>query len=207
MRYEAGDCTIVISMKRAFKPCPGNDFYCRSHFCQKSHWTKGYNPWVFLDFGSKFNLQQNWHHWNAPFKLITMVQIPASYLIPSPRYLASIVYLAFLAEMALQSSYRTRVLFLPIIPPHIVTYHLTLTSHTITLTSHHHTQSPHTPSHSPHTPSQYHFTKLQMHEKPCEQTWGRVLEPWTTFTLIHTPSRHRTITLPPHTLPQILWRY
>ena len=39
-----------------------------------------------LDFVSKFNLQQNGHHWNAPFVLITTVQIPASYLIPSPRY-------------------------------------------------------------------------------------------------------------------------
>ena len=43
---------------------------------------------VFHNFGSKFNRQQNGHHWNAPFMLITMVQIPASYLIPSPRYLA-----------------------------------------------------------------------------------------------------------------------
>ena len=39
-----------------------------------------------LDFVSKFNLQQNGHHWNAPFVLITTVQIAASYLIPSPRY-------------------------------------------------------------------------------------------------------------------------
>ena len=42
---------------------------------------------VFDDFGSKFKLMQNGHHWNAPFMLITMVQIPLSYLVPSPRYL------------------------------------------------------------------------------------------------------------------------
>ena len=40
---------------------------------------------IIHDFGSKFNLQQNGHHWNAPFMPITMVQIPASYLIPSLR--------------------------------------------------------------------------------------------------------------------------
>jgi len=43
---------------------------------------------VFHDFGSKFNLQQNGHHLNIPFMLITMVQIPPPYLIPSPRFLA-----------------------------------------------------------------------------------------------------------------------
>jgi len=43
---------------------------------------------VFHDFGSKFNLQQNGHHLKALFMLITMVRIPASYLIPSPSYLA-----------------------------------------------------------------------------------------------------------------------
>jgi len=43
---------------------------------------------AFHDFGSKFNPQLNGHHLNAPFMLITMVQIPAPYLIPSPRYLA-----------------------------------------------------------------------------------------------------------------------
>ena len=47
-----------------------------------------YKSMVLHDLGSKFNLQQNGHHMNAPFMLITMVQIPASYLIPSPRYLA-----------------------------------------------------------------------------------------------------------------------
>ena len=46
---------------------------------------------VFNDFGSKFNLQQNGHHLKAPFTLIAMVQIPASYLIPSPRYLAQCI--------------------------------------------------------------------------------------------------------------------
>ena len=43
---------------------------------------------VFHDFGSKFNLQQNRHNLKALFMQITMVQIPASYLIPSPRYTA-----------------------------------------------------------------------------------------------------------------------
>jgi len=45
---------------------------------------------VFNDLGSNFNLQQNGHHFNAPFMLITMVQVPALYLIefPSQRYLA-----------------------------------------------------------------------------------------------------------------------
>jgi len=44
-------------------------------------------PKAFYNSGSKFNLKQNGHHLNAPFMLITMVQIPAPYLIPSPRYL------------------------------------------------------------------------------------------------------------------------
>jgi len=43
---------------------------------------------VFHNFGTKFNLKQNGHHLNAPFMLITMVQISAPYLIPSPGYLA-----------------------------------------------------------------------------------------------------------------------
>ena len=42
----------------------------------------------FHDFGSKFNLQQNGRQLNASFMLMAMVQIPASYLIPSTRYLA-----------------------------------------------------------------------------------------------------------------------
>ena len=46
---------------------------------------------VFHDFGSKFNGQKNGHHWNAPIMLITLVQVPASYLLPSPRYLYSLV--------------------------------------------------------------------------------------------------------------------
>ena len=46
------------------------------HFCpKKSHSTKGYNPWRFHDFGSKFNRKQNGHQWNASFMLIAMVQI------------------------------------------------------------------------------------------------------------------------------------
>ena len=39
------------------------------------------------DFGSKFSLQQNGNHLNAPFMSITMVQIPDPYLIPCPSYL------------------------------------------------------------------------------------------------------------------------
>ena len=62
-------------------------FNVRHIFCQKSHSIKG---WVsvfmfFHDFGSKFNLQQNGHQLKALFMLITMVQIPASYVNPSPR--------------------------------------------------------------------------------------------------------------------------
>ena len=53
-----------------------------------------------LDFGSKFNLQQNGHHWNAPFVLITTVQIPASYLIPRPRYPSLVPRLFWEGEMA-----------------------------------------------------------------------------------------------------------
>ena len=45
------------------------------------------HPKVFHELGLNFNLQQNGHHWNAPFMLITMVRIPASYLIPTPRYI------------------------------------------------------------------------------------------------------------------------
>ena len=37
------------------------------------------------DFGSTD--RKNGHHWKAPFMLITMVQIPASNLIPCLRYL------------------------------------------------------------------------------------------------------------------------
>ena len=43
---------------------------------------------IIHDFGTKFNQQQNWHL----FMLITMVQIPASYLIPSPRYILVCYY-------------------------------------------------------------------------------------------------------------------
>ena len=43
---------------------------------------------VFHNFGSKFNLQQNGHHYKALFMLIKMVQISASYLIPSLRYIS-----------------------------------------------------------------------------------------------------------------------
>ena len=46
---------------------------------------------VYHDFGSKFNRHQNGHHWNSLFMLITMVQIPASYLLPSLRYLAKLL--------------------------------------------------------------------------------------------------------------------
>ena len=46
---------------------------------------------VFHDFGSKFDLQQNGHRLNTPFMLITMVQVPPPYLIPSPRYLAKYI--------------------------------------------------------------------------------------------------------------------
>ena len=46
---------------------------------------------VFHDFGSKFNLQQNGHRLNTPFMLITIVQVPPPYLIPSPRYVAKYI--------------------------------------------------------------------------------------------------------------------
>ena len=88
MKYEAGNHAIMhmISMKRAFKGCPKMFFfYCWSH---KSYSTKSYihNPRFFM-----INLQQNGYHLNALFMLITMVQIPPSYLIPSPRYLAKYI--------------------------------------------------------------------------------------------------------------------
>ena len=67
----------------------------KSHrFCNGLHsklWTaldQRLQSMVFHDSGSKFNLQQNGHHLNAPFMLITMVQVPALYVIPSQRYLA-----------------------------------------------------------------------------------------------------------------------
>ena len=50
---------------------------------------------VFHDLESNFNLHQNDTKMglplNAPFMLITMVQIPPSHLIPSPRYLAKYI--------------------------------------------------------------------------------------------------------------------
>ena len=46
---------------------------------------------VFHDFGSKVNLQQNGRRLNTPFMLITIVQVPPPYLIPSPRYLAKYI--------------------------------------------------------------------------------------------------------------------
>jgi len=81
MKYEAGNHAIMISMKRDFKGCPKMFFsYCWSH---KSYSTKGYihNPCFFM-----INLQQNGYHLNALF-----MQIPPSYLIPSPRYLAKYI--------------------------------------------------------------------------------------------------------------------
>ena len=73
IRYEAGNCAIVINMKRAFKRCPKR------------------GSMVFHDFELKSNLQQNGHHLNTPFMLITMVQVPPPYLIPSPRYLTKYI--------------------------------------------------------------------------------------------------------------------
>ena len=72
--FEAGNCAVVISMKTAFKRCRHPPM-----------------SMVFHDLGSKFNLQQNGHHLNAPFMLITMVQIPPQYHILSPRYLAKYI--------------------------------------------------------------------------------------------------------------------
>ena len=46
---------------------------------------------VFHDFGSKVNLQQNGRRLNTPFMLITIVQVPPPYLIPSPRCLAKYI--------------------------------------------------------------------------------------------------------------------
>jgi len=63
---------------------------------------------VFHDFGSKFNLQQNRHHLNALFMLITMVQIPASYLIPSPRYLAQYIAQTFVKFLLHVSSVKCK---------------------------------------------------------------------------------------------------
>ena len=75
IRCEAGNCAIVISMKTAFKRFP-KSFSLLVLFCQKSHSTKGYNPWLFMhDLGSKLNLQQNGHRLNVPFMLIKRVHI------------------------------------------------------------------------------------------------------------------------------------
>ena len=41
---------------------------------------------LFFDFWSKSNLWQNRYHLKALFTLITMVQVPASYDLPSLRY-------------------------------------------------------------------------------------------------------------------------
>ena len=77
----------IVPLWSAYMELSNDVFKMNSHFCQKLHLTKGYNnPWFFHDFESKFNLQQNRHQWNAPFMLITMVQIPASYLIRSPTF-------------------------------------------------------------------------------------------------------------------------
>ena len=86
MRYEAGDSAIVVGMKRV-----SNDVL---EIISATFLPKNYSrpKAIIHDFGSKFNRLQNGHHWNAPFMLITTVQIPASYLLPSPRYLAQ--YLA-----------------------------------------------------------------------------------------------------------------
>ena len=73
IRYEAGNCAIVINMKRAFKRCPKR------------------GSMVFHDFELKSNLQQNGHRLNTQFMLITMVQVPPPYLIPSPRYLTKYI--------------------------------------------------------------------------------------------------------------------
>ena len=85
MRYEAGNCTIAISMKRPFKRCPKKWILMLVTFLPKIALKQRLSI-VFHDLGSKFNLQQNGHHLNAPFMLITMVQIPPQYLILSPRY-------------------------------------------------------------------------------------------------------------------------
>jgi len=91
MRYEAGNCTIAISMKRTFKWCPKSGFQCWSHFCLKWHSNKGYNPWFFMILGQNSTYSKNGHRLNTLFMLITMVQVPPPYLIPSPRYLAKCI--------------------------------------------------------------------------------------------------------------------
>ena len=87
MKYEAGNHAIMIRYEKSFQRMPQNVFfYCWSH--------KSYSTKVYIhnhDLVSKFNLQQNRYHLNALFMLITMVQIPPSYLIPSPRYLAKYI--------------------------------------------------------------------------------------------------------------------
>jgi len=96
MEYEAGNCAIVISMKRAFKinDAPKCFFFLIVGFISdnrtqpKATIINGF----FMIMGH-FNLQQNGihYHLNAPFMLITMVQIPPSYLILSPRYLTKYI--------------------------------------------------------------------------------------------------------------------
>ena len=53
MRYEAGICTIVISMNGAFKSCP---FCCRLNFDPKLLKTMDYSLWSSAIFGQKCDL-------------------------------------------------------------------------------------------------------------------------------------------------------
>ena len=85
--YSCRDCAIVISIKRAFKWCP-KVIFDGGHIFAKKIALKQRIIHGFHNFGSKSNLQQNGHHLKALFMLITMVQISASYLIPSPRYIS-----------------------------------------------------------------------------------------------------------------------
>ena len=67
MRYEAENCTILISTNRAFTQC---QFCCKLNFDPKT-----------MDYGQK----GDWHH-KWLLMLITLAQSPASYLIHTPRF-------------------------------------------------------------------------------------------------------------------------
>ena len=78
MRYEAGICTIVISMNGAFQLCP---LCCRLNFDPKSWKTMDYSLWSSAIFDKKCD--QHWklgHQLKVLLMLIAMAQYQASYV-------------------------------------------------------------------------------------------------------------------------------
>ena len=76
MRYEAGICTIVISVNRAFS---------RLNFDPKSRKTMDYSLWSSAKNATKIKSFLG-HHLKVPFMLITMAQYQASHLIQMHGY-------------------------------------------------------------------------------------------------------------------------